>query len=158
MASSVRKLNQTGHPTDQPDLETLRNNLLVDVTDAPERIVEAFEAGLDALSRPSTSVSIEEAAEKTFTEIQSILPLTADKNEQGLCPVLLASVLMCTAQHFPSRHVGQDLLLHTVKLIWSSPEEAWRKDFRWSVGMRMRDGWSGKLPTPKVSTIAKYFC
>lgn len=143
MANPVRKLKQTGHPHDQPDLETLRDNLPIFPGIEAEQIVDAFESGLKSLSQPS-SASVEEAAKTLFTEIRSILLLTADKGK----PVFrenVASLFMRTAQQTPSRHIGQELLLITVKLINLSPEETSRKGFLMALRMMMRDGWSGKL-------------
>ncbi|KAH8755790.1 hypothetical protein F5883DRAFT_570761 [Diaporthe sp. PMI_573] len=143
MAKSVRKLNQTGHPHDQPDLETLRDNLPIFITNENEQIVDAFESGLNSLSQPSSSATVEEAAQTLFNEIKRILPFTGDPKEQAFLLEKLASLLMRTAQQTPSRHIGQELLLHTVKLIDVSPEETWREGFRGALRMRMRDGWSG---------------
>lgn len=144
MAKPVRKLNQTGHPHDQPDLETLRDNLPVFPGIEGEQIVDAFEASLDSLSQPS-SATVAEAAQTLFTEIKRILPLTADKGKQAYLLENLSSLFMRTAQQTPSRHIGQELLLNTIKLINASPEATWREGFRVALWMRMRDGWSGKL-------------
>lgn len=146
MAKSVRKVHQTGHPHDHPDLETLRDNLPIFPGIEAEQIVDAFEVGLNSLSQPSSSVTVEEAAQTLFTEIRRILPLTADKGKQAFLLENLASLLMRTAQQTPSRHIGQELLLNTIKLINASPEDIWREGFRVALRMRMRDGWSGKLP------------
>ncbi|KAL1855207.1 hypothetical protein Daus18300_011208 [Diaporthe australafricana] len=143
MANIIRKLTQTGNSHDQPDLETLRDNLPIFIADEPEQIVDAFETGLDSLSQPSSSVSVQEAAQTLLAEIQRILPLTVDKKEQAFLLESLASLLMCTAQQTPSRHIGQELLVNTVGLINVSPEETWRNGFLMALGMRMRDGWSG---------------
>lgn len=155
MAKSVRKVNQTGHPHDQPDLETLRDNLPIFPGIEAEQMVDAFEAGLDSLSQPFSS-TVEEAAQTLVTEIRRILPLTADKGKQAFLLENLASLLMRAAQQTPSRHFGQELLLSTIQLISVSPEETWREGFRVALRMRMRDGWSGKLPTqPKVFIIPR---
>lgn len=154
MARLVRKMNQTGNPHDQPDLETLRDNLPIFPGIEAEQIVDAFEAGLNSLSQPSSSVTVEEAAQSLFTEIRRILPLTADKGKQAFLLENLASLFMRTARQTPSRHVGQELLLNTIKLINVSLEETWREGFRVALRMRMRDGWSGKLPTqPRFSSF-----
>lgn len=145
MADHVRKLTQTGHAHNQPDLETLRDNLPFFIDDEPELIVDAFEAGLKSLSPPSPSVSVQEAAQTLLTEIKRILPLTADKDRNAFLLENLASLFTRTAKQTPSRHIGQELLVSTVKLITVSSEEAWRKGFRLALGMRMRDGWSGKF-------------
>lgn len=147
MAKSVRKVNQTGHPHDQPDLETLRDNLPIFPGIEAEQIVDAFDVRLNSLSQPLSPVTFEEAAQTLFTEIRRILPLKADKGEQAFLLEKLASLLMRTAQQTPSRHIGQELLLNTVKLIKDSPEDTWSEGFRKALRMRMRDGWSGKLPT-----------
>lgn len=145
MANSVRKLTQTGHAHDQPDLETLRDNLPIFIDDEPEQIVDAFENGLKSLSPPSPSASAQEAAQTLFIEIKRILPLTADKDRNAFLLENLATLFMRTAQQTPSRHIGQELLVSTVKLITVSSEDAWRNQFIMALGMRMRDGWSGKL-------------
>lgn len=147
MAHSVRKLSQTGHPHDQPDLETLGDNLVIFAGNEAEQIVDAYETGLNSLSPPSPSVTVEEAAQIFFTKIKRILPLTADKGKQAFRLENLATLFMRTAQQTPSRHIGQELLLTTVKLIDASPDEIWREGFRVALRMRMRDGWSGELST-----------
>lgn len=143
MTTLVRKLTQTGHAYDQPDLETLRDNLPIFIDDEPEQIVDAFETGLNSLSPLSPSVSVHEAAQTLIIEIKRILPLTADRNRNAFLLENLATLFMRTAQQTPSRHIGQELLVSTVKLITVSPEEAWRKEFLIALGMRIRDGWSG---------------
>lgn len=145
MANSVRKLTQTGHAHDQPDLETLRDNLPIFIDDEPEQIVDAFENGLKSLSPPSPSVSAQWAAQTLFTEIKRILPLTADKDRNAFLLENSATLFMRTAQQTPSRHIGQELLVSTVKLITVSSEDAWRNEFIMALGMRMRDGWIGKF-------------
>lgn len=153
MATSIRKLNQTGHQNDQPALETLQNNLPLVITNECEQIVNAFEAGLNTLSQSPPSVPVKETAKTFLTAIRTILPLTADTGKQAFLLEKLASVLMRTAQQTPSRHIGQELLLNTVNLIISSPEEAWRSKFLVALGMRMRDGWSGKSSTDYVFRV-----
>lgn len=145
MAKSLRKVNQTGYPHDQPDLETLRDNLPIFAGIEAKQIVDTFKAGLKSLSQPS-SVTVEEAAQHFFTNIKRILLLTTDKVKQAFLLKKLASLLIRTAQQTPSRHIGQELLLNTTKLIIISPEEIWRKGFQVALRMRIRDGWSGKLP------------
>lgn len=146
MAKPVRKVTQTGRPHDQPDLEILRDNLPIFPGTEAEQIVDAFEAGLNSLSQPA-SATVEEAAKVLFTEIRRILPLAADKGEQAWLLENLASLFMRTAKQTPSRHIGQELLSNTVRLIMVSPEETWREGFRVALRMKMRDGWSGKLLT-----------
>jgi hypothetical protein len=151
MAKPVRKLNQTGHPHDQPDLETLRDNLPIFPGIEGEQIVDAFEAGLNSLSQPSP-VTVEEAAQTLFTEIKRILPLSAaDKGGQAWLLENLASLVMSTAQQTPSRHIGQELLLNTLKLTHTSSEEIWHERFLVALRMRMRDGWSGKVTYQLIS-------
>lgn len=149
MADPVRKLTQTGNPHDQPDLETLRDNLPIFTGDEPEQIVDAYEAGINSQSQPSSPVSVEDAAQTLFTEIQRILPMTTNKNHNAFFAERLSSLFMRIAQQTPSRHVGQELLVNTVRLIRNSPEEAWRDGFRKAQGMVMRDHWSGMLMTPQ---------
>lgn len=145
MAESVGKLSQTGHPHDQPDLETLGDNLVIFAGNESEQIVDAYEAGLNSLSPSSPSVTVEEAARMLFLQIQIILPLTADKGKQAFRLENLATLFMRTAQQTPSRHIGQELLLTTIKLMHVSPEETWREGFQAALRMRMRDGWSGEF-------------
>lgn len=150
MSKTVRKLSQTGHPHDQPDLETLGDNLVIFAGNEAEQIVDAYEAGLQSLSPPSPSVTVEEAAQIFLNDIQKILPLTADKGKQAFRLENLATLFMRTAQQTPSRHIGQELLLNTIKLINVSPDETWREGFRVALRMSMRDGWSGRSPrTPR---------
>lgn len=157
MTESVRKLSQTGHPHDQPDLETLGDNMVIFAGNESEQIVEAYEAGLKSASPPSPSVTVEEAAQTFFLEIQKILPLTADKGKQAFRLENLATLFMRTAQQTPSRHIGQKLLVNTVKLIHVSPEETWRQEFQVALRMKMRDGWSGKLPMqPRFSFFSHH--
>lgn len=150
MADPIRKLTQTGKPHDQPDLETLRDNLPPFTGDEPEQIVDAYEAGINSQSQPSSSVSVQQAAQTLFTEIKRILPMTTNKNRNAFFAENLSSLFMRIAQQTPSRHVGQELLVNTVKLIRNSPEEAWRDGFRKAQGMVMRDHWSGMSLTPKI--------
>lgn len=145
MAHPIRKLTQTGHPHDQPDLETVRDRLVIFTTDESEQIVDAFETGLNSLSRSSSPVSVKEAAQTLVAEIKRILSPAADKNEQTFFQERLSLLLMRTANQVPSRHIGQELLVETVKLIKSSPEEPWRDGWLGALGMKMRDHWSGKL-------------
>lgn len=145
MTKPIRKLSQTGHPHDQPDLETLGDNLVIFAGNEAEQIVDAYEAGLKSLSSLSPSVTVEEAAVTFFTEIKRILPLSADKGKQAFRLKNLATLLMRTAQQTPSRHIGQELLVNTIELIDASPDATWREGFRVALRMRMRDGWSGKL-------------
>lgn len=147
MADPVRKLTQIGDHHDQPDLETLRDNLPI-FTEA-EQIVDAYEAGINSQSQPSPSVSVQEAAQTLFTEIQRILPMTTNKNQNAFFAEKLSSLFMRTAQQTPSRHVGQELLVNTVRLIRNSPEEAWSDGFRKAQGMVMRDHWSGMSLAPR---------
>lgn len=145
MTYPVRKLMQTGHAYDQPDLETLRDNLPIFIDDEPEQIVDAFETGLNSLSPLSPSVSVQETAQTLFVEIKRILPLTADKDRNAFLLENLSTLFMRTAQQTPSRHVGQELLVSAVNLITVSPEEGWREEFLIAFGMRLRDGWSGRF-------------
>lgn len=154
MAESVRKLSQTGHPHDQPDLETLGHL----AGNESEHITDAYEAGLRSLSPPFPSATVEEAAQCFFTEVQRLLPLTEDKGKQAFRLENLATLFMRTAQQTPSRHIIQELLVNTIKLIklmHVSPEETWREGFRTAPSMRMRDGWSGELPTqPRLPSFS----
>ncbi|KAG8157829.1 hypothetical protein KVR01_012491 [Diaporthe batatas] len=143
MAIPIRKLTQTGYFHDQPDLETVRDRLPIFTADEPEQIVDAFEAGLNSLSQPSSPVSVQQAAQTLVSEIKIILPLAANKNEHAFFLGKLCSLFMRIAQQVPSRHIGQELLVHTVKLIQISPEEAWRDGWPSALGMKMRDGWIG---------------
>jgi hypothetical protein len=74
--------------------------------------------------------------------------MTTNKNQNAFFLEKLSSLFMTTAQNTPSRHIGQELLVNTVKLIRNSPEDSWRNGFREAQGMLMRDRWSGKLSTP----------
>ncbi|KAG8156781.1 hypothetical protein KVR01_013386 [Diaporthe batatas] len=144
MVNATRKLTQSGHPHDEPDLQSLSGNLPPMIDDEPEQIVYAFETGLKSIShQTSSSVSVHEAAQVFFTKIQTILPLSTDKNRNAFFFENLASIFMCIAQQTPSRNIGQELLVGTVRLMTESPEETWREGFLVAQKIRMRDGWCG---------------
>lgn len=156
MATPIRKLNQTGKPYDQPDLESVRDRLPIFTANEPEDIVDAFETALGSLYESSYSVSVQQAAQAFVTKIKLILPLTTDNNKQAFLLEKFCWLLIRIAQQLPSRNVGQELLVSTVKLISVSAEGTWREGCLTALAMNMRDGWSGEFelsicPMPSCS-------
>lgn len=136
-------MTQTGQSSDPLDLEPARDRLPLLEID-PEKIVDAFEAELKTLSSESEPLAVHETAQRLVTKIQALIPTPEAQLNSGYPLTGLASLFITIAADIPSRHVGQDLLVETVREIGASPEPAWSEGFLKSLGMMMRDRWSGK--------------
>lgn len=144
---ATRKLTQTGQSTDRVDLEPARDRL-PPLTIDPEKVVDAFEAELKSLSsesEPPKSPAVHETAQRLVAKIQAMIPTPPAQLNSGYPLTGLASLFITIAADIPSRHIGHDLLVDTVREIGASPEPAWSEGFFKSLRMMMRDRWNGKL-------------
>lgn len=146
---AIRKLTQTGQPTDRLDLEPMKDRL-PPVTIDPERVVDAFEAALESLplGPSTTTAAVTKTAESFAAKIQAMVPCPPVDHNSGYPHADLGGLFITIAADIPSRHVGQDLLVATVRAIKASPEPAWGVGFFKSLGMMMRDDWNGKPSVP----------